>query len=61
MLRHLLNVLPVLLQGEAHDAEDAVELVVVVRAARLYVLLPAVEDGFKGQQLGKDAADGPDV
>lgn len=47
--------------GEAHDAEDAVQLVVVEGVAGLDVLLAAVEDGLRGQKLGEDAADGPDV
>lgn len=38
-----------------------VQLVVVVRVAGLDVLLPAVEDWLGGQQLSKDAANGPDV
>ena len=46
---------------EAHDVEDAVQLVVVVRVAGLDVLLPTVEDGLGRQELSKDAADGPDV
>ena len=33
----------------------------MVGVAGLDVLLAAVEDGLAGEQLGKDAADGPDV
>lgn len=47
--------------GEAHDVEDPVQLVVVVRVARLDVLLAAVEDGLGREQLRKDAPNGPDV
>ncbi len=61
MLRHLPDVLPVLVQREAHDGEDPVQLVVVVRVARLDVLLTTVEYGFRRQQLGEDAADRPNV
>ena len=61
MLGHPPHVLPVLFLGEPHHLEDPVQLIVVVRVAGLDVLLPAVEDGFAGQQLGEDAADGPDV
>lgn len=46
---------------EAHDVEDAVQLVVVVRVAGLDVLLSTVEDGLGRQELGKDAADRPDI
>lgn len=46
---------------EAHNVEDAVQLVVVVRVTGLYVLLPAVEYRLRGQELCKDAADRPDV
>ena len=61
MLGHLADVLPVLLLGEAHDVEDAVQLVVVVRVRRLDVLLATVEDGLRGEQLGENTADRPDV
>ena len=61
MLGHLADVLPVLLLRKAHHGEDPVELVVVVRVARLDVLLAAVEDRLGGQQLGEDAPDRPDV
>ena len=61
VLGHLSDVLPVLLLREAHDAEDAVQLVVVVRVRRLDVLLPTVEDGLRRQQLGENTADRPDI
>ena len=61
MFGHLADVLPVLLLREAHDVEDAVQLVVVVRVARLDVLLAAVEDRLRRQQLGEDAPDRPYV
>jgi hypothetical protein len=38
-----------------------VQLVVMVGVAGLDVLLPAVEDGLACEQLGEDAADGPNV
>ena len=47
--------------GIAHDSKDAVQLVVMIGAARLHVLLPTVKDGFEGEELGKDAANGPDI
>lgn len=50
-----------LTSGEAHDVEDAVQLVVVVGVTGLDVLLATVEDGLRRQQLGKDAANRPDV
>ena len=50
-----------LTSGEAHDVEDAVQLVVVVGVTGLDVLLATVEDGLRCQQLGKDAANSPDV
>ena len=34
---------------EPHYSEDSIQLVVVVGTAGLHILLPAVEDGFKGQ------------
>ena len=46
---------------ESHDREDPIKLVVVVGAAGLHILLPAVEDWLKRQQLSKYAANGPDV
>lgn len=46
---------------EAHDVEDAVQLVVVVRVTRLNVLLPTVEYRLRGQELCKDAADRPNI
>ena len=46
---------------EAHDTEYAVELVVVIRVARLNILLTTVEDRFGRQQLGEDAPDSPDI
>ena len=58
---HPPHVLPILLLGETHHVEDPVQLVVVVRVARLDVLLPAVENGLAGQKFGEDAADGPDI
>lgn len=36
-------------QGESHDIEDPVQLVVVVRTTSLNILLTAMEYGFKGQ------------
>jgi len=38
-----------------------VELVVMVGVASLDVLLAAVEDRLAGQQLRKNAPDGPDI
>ena len=61
VLGHLPDVLPVLLLREAHDVEDAVQLVVVVRVRGLDVLLPTVEDGLRGKQLRENAADRPDI
>ena len=61
MLRHLPDVLPVFVKGETHDIKDAVELIMVVGVGRLDVLLTAVEDGLRRQQLGEDTPDGPDV
>lgn len=46
---------------EAHDAEDAVQLVVVERVAGFDVLLTAVEYRLGRQQLREDAADRPDI
>lgn len=45
----------------AHDSKDAIQLVVMIGAARLHVLLTTVEDWLKGKQLGKDAANGPNI
>lgn len=46
---------------EAHDAEDAVQLVVVEWVAGFDVLLTAVEYRLGRQQLREDAADRPDI
>ena len=48
-------------QRIAHDAENAIELILMIGIAGLDVLLLAVKDGLVGEQLGEDAADGPDV
>ena len=45
----------------AHDTKDAIQLVVMIGTTRLHVLLTTVEYGFKGQQLGKDTANGPNI
>ena len=45
----------------AHDSKDAIQLVVMIGAARLHVLLTTVEDWLEGKQLGKDAANGPNI
>ena len=45
----------------AHDTKDAIQLVVMIGGTRLHVLLTTVEDGFKGQKLGKDATDRPNI
>lgn len=46
---------------EAHDAEDAVQLVVVERVAGFDVLLTAVEYRLGREQLCEDAANRPDI
>ena len=48
-------------QRESHDVEDAIQLVVVVGIASLYVLLPAVENGLRGEEFSKDAANCPNI
>ena len=57
VLRHLPDVLPLLVEGKSHDVEDTVQLIMVVGIARLDVLLPAVEDRLRGQKFGKNASD----
>nr|CAD7406861.1 unnamed protein product [Timema poppensis] len=61
MFRHLLDVLPFLLEREAHHIEYPVQLVVMVRIAGFDVLLTTVEDWFRGQQLSKYTAYSPDI
>ena len=46
---------------ESHDSEDSVQLVMVVRIAGFDVFLATVENWLTGQELGKDAANGPYV
>ena len=46
---------------ESHDIEYSVQLVVMVGVTSLNVLLSAVENRLRGEQLGKDAADGPNI
>lgn len=50
-----------LTSGEAHDIENAVQLIVMIRVTGLDVLLPTVEYGLGCQQLGEDAAYRPNV
>jgi hypothetical protein len=61
VLRHFADVLPLLFLGKSHYIKYPIQLVVVIWVGGLNVFLPTVEDGFRGQQLRKDAADGPYV
>lgn len=61
MLRHLSHVLPVFVLRKAHDGEDSVQLIVMIRIAGLDVLLTTVEDRLGGKQLSENATDGPNV
>lgn len=61
VFRHLPDVLPVLLLGEAHHIEDPIQLVVVVGVGRLNVLLTTVEDGLGSEEFSEDASNGPDI
>ena len=60
---HVLHEGPALARGQAHDLDDLLHLVLLEGHLLLVVHLGllALEDGPQGEQLGEDAADGPEV
>jgi len=61
MLWHSSHVFPVLFLREAHDVEDPIQLVVVIRVAGFDVLLSAMKDWFTGQELSENTTNSPDI
>ena len=46
---------------EAHDVENSVELIMMIRVTGLDIFLSTMEDWFRCHQFGKNAPNGPDI